>query len=96
MKTKLLPVGTSILAIKNVGPVQDGQPGVVTGVIEQGFAFWKRSMYLCTFFGNIKVAMKPNEVSDFDHGYSKEQLEEPEDGSLSVAEQMRRIRPIKN
>ncbi len=93
MKTKPLSVGSFVVATRNVGPVQDGQPGVVTAVVEQGFAFWKRPFYLCTFIGNVKVAMKPNEVSDFEHGFSKEQLEQSEDPTLSVAEQLERIRP---
>jgi hypothetical protein len=96
MKTKLFPVGTHILAIKNIGPAQDGQPGIVTGVVEVPFFFWKRPMYLCTFFGNIKVAMKPNEVTEFNHGHSQDQMEELEDESLSVAEQLKRIRPLKD
>ena len=91
MKTKQLPVGTFILAIKNVGPVQDGQPGVVTGVVEVPFLFWNRLMYLCTFFGNVKVAMKLKEITEFNHGHTKEQLEESENGSLSPAEKIQRI-----
>jgi hypothetical protein len=95
MKQKRLPVGTLVLATRNVGPVRDGQPGIVTGVVEQRYFFWRRPFYLCTFLGNVKVAMKPNEVSDFDHGRSLEELEQDEDESLSVAEQMQRIRPLK-
>jgi len=96
MKQKLLPVGTLVVATKNVGPVQDGQPGIVTGVVEQRYFFWKRAFYLCTFFGNVKVAMKPNEISDFDHGRSLEELERDEDMNMSVAAQMQRIRPVKD
>lgn len=95
MKPKLLPVGTLVLATKNVGSVRDGQPGIVTGIVEQRYFFWKRPFYLCTFFGNVKVAMKPNEVTDYDHGRSLEELEQDEDESLSVVEQMQRIRPLK-
>ena len=96
MKTELFPVGTLVLATKNIGPVQDGQPGIITGVVEQRyFFFWKRPMYLCTFFGNVKVAMMENEISDFDHGHSKEELEFDKHESLSVAERMQRIRPLK-
>ena len=95
MNLTLLPIGTLVLATKNVGPVRDGQPGIVTGVVEQRYFFWKRPFYLCTFFGNVKVAMKLNEVTDFNHGRSLEELEQDEDGSLSVAEQMQRIRPLK-
>ncbi len=59
-KSPLLLVGTPVLATKNIGPVEDGQPGIITGVIEVKHFFWKRPLYLCTFFGNVKVAMKPN------------------------------------
>jgi len=96
MKQEIFPVGTPVLATKNVGLVQDGQPGIITSVIEQRFFFfWKRPIYLCTFFGNVKVAMMANEISDFDHGHSMEELEFDQHESLSVAEQMRRIRPLK-
>jgi hypothetical protein len=96
MTTTLHPVGTFVLAIKKVGPISDGQPGVVTGIAEAGPVFWRRPVYLCTFLGNVKVAMNPSEVDDYAHGYSREQLEQPEDRSLSVAEQLRRVRPIKD
>ncbi|MBB5446461.1 MULTISPECIES: hypothetical protein [unclassified Paraburkholderia] len=95
MKTKLLPVGTLVVAIQNVGPVRQGQPGVVTGIVEQRFWFRKRPCYLCTFFGNLPVAMRPSEVDDFDHGFSREQLEAPFNPTLSVAEQMKKIRLLK-
>lgn len=96
MKQDIFPVGTPVLATKIIGPVQNGQPGIVTGVVEQRlFLFWKRPTYLCTFFGNVKVAMKANEISDFDHGHSMEELEFDQHESLSVAEQMQRIRPLK-
>ncbi len=68
----------------------------MTGVVERGFAFWKRPIYLCIFFGNVKIAMEADEISDFNHGRSIEELSEPEDKNLSVAEQLKRIRPLKD
>ena len=93
MKASMYPVETLIIAIKNVGPVRDGQPGVVTGYAELGSLFWKRQFYLCTFLGNIRLAVKPSEIDNHDHGYSRQRLEMPEDASLPVAEQLRRIFP---
>ena len=95
MKEKPFPVGTPVVATRNVGSARDGQPGIVTGVVEQRFLFWKRPFYLCTFSGNVKVAMKQNEISDFDHGRSIEELERDEDENLPVAAQLERIRPLK-
>lgn len=94
-KPPLLQVGTPVLATKNIGPVEDGQPGMITGVIEVKHFFWKRPLYLCTFFGNVKVAMKPNEVSDYNHGRSLAELERGIDSTLSLAEQMAQIRPLR-
>ena len=93
MKASMYPVETPVIAIKNVGPVRDGQPGVVTGYAELGSFFWKRSFYLCTFLGNVRLAVNPGEIADHDHGYSRQHLEMPEGSSLPVAEQLRRIRP---
>jgi len=77
MKQELFATGTRILAIKDVGPVTNGQAGIITGYFEQPFFFWKRTMYLCTFQGNVRCAMKPTEVDDFDHGRSIERLMQP-------------------
>ena len=95
MKPKLLPVGALVVATRNVGPVREGQPGIVTGIVEHRFWFWKRPCYLCTFFGNVPVAVRPAEVDDFDHGFSREQLEDPFNPALSVAEQLKKIHSLK-
>lgn len=92
MSAPMLPVSTRVVAVKNVGPVAEGQPGVVTGYVEVPFFFWKRQVYLCTFFGNVRLAMKPAEIEAHEHGYSREQIGQAEDASLSVAEQLRRER----
>src|SRR4051794_1891263 len=90
-----LEIGARVVATKNVGPVRDGQPGIITEVVEQPFFVWRRRMYLCTFLGNVKVAMTKKEISDYDHGYSTEELERGEAESLGVAAEMQQILPLK-
>ena len=66
MKWPLLDIGTLVVATRNVGPVTNGQLGIVMGTQFQQSFFWKRPVYRCTFVGNIKAVMKPNEVVEFD------------------------------
>lgn len=68
----------------------NGQVGIITGIWQQDFLFWKRPTYLCTFIGNVGLAMKPSEVEAFDHGRTLEELQIKLDG-LSVADQLRVI-----
>jgi hypothetical protein len=65
-----LQIGTKVMAVCNFGPVKDGAPGVIIG-LSQG-------RYLCAFADNMKIAARPNEITDYDHGYSLEELEEPD------------------
>ena len=90
-----LPVGTRVIAVTNVGPVLEGQPGVVTGSFEMGRFFWRRKFYMCTFFGNVKIAVRPKEVDAYDHGRTLAEIERGVDSSLSVDEQMQQIRPLR-
>jgi len=92
MLRPLLSIGTKIIAVRNIGPVREGQPGIITGLIQVPFFFWSRTAYLCTFFGNLKIAAYPKEVDDFNHNFSLEALEETQ-SEKSVAEQLRAIRP---
>jgi hypothetical protein len=73
-----VPIGTRIIAIRNVGSVREGQPGIITGSTKVPFLFWKRFYYLCTFAGNVPLAVRPKEVDDDDHGYTLEDLENPD------------------
>jgi hypothetical protein len=76
MAAKLpLPVGTRIIAVRNVGPVLEGARGIITGTVDVPFFFWSRPVYLCTFIGNVKLAVKPKEIDDYDHGYTLERLQ---------------------
>ena len=65
----MLSVGSEIIAIKTVGPVQEGTPGVVKAVTYTPFLFfWSRRAYLCTFAGHINLVVRPNEIGDCEHG----------------------------
>jgi len=72
-----LKPGTKVLAARNFGPIKEGAPGIITGTTEEPHFFWKRPMYLCTFADNVKIAARPNEIDDFDHQYSLDELEQP-------------------
>jgi len=97
MITKLpLPIGTRIVAVRNFGPVQDGAPGIITGTAEYPFFWWSRPYYLCTFAGNLKIAEKPKEIDDFDHGYSMAALENPDFALQALSgEKERRVNSLK-
>jgi hypothetical protein len=56
-RTSLFPVGTRIIAISNVGPVGEGQPGIITSIVNKPFFLWSRPMYLCIFAGNVSLAV---------------------------------------
>ena len=71
-----LPVGTKIIAIRNIGQVREGAPGIITGVVKMPFFFWSKPMYLCTFAENLKIAARPEEIDDYDHGYTLEPIAE--------------------
>jgi hypothetical protein len=72
-----LTVGTKIIAVRSIGPVREGAPGIITGIAEVPFFFRTRPVYLRTFAGNLKIAAQPKEIDDYDHGYALERLENP-------------------
>ena len=66
VKPKLpLPVGAKVQAVRNVGPVKEGTPGIIRGVADISFLWWSRPAYLCTFAGNMKVHARPNEIEAY-------------------------------
>lgn len=68
----VLDVGSEIIAIKTVGPVRKGTRGVVTDMTRVPFLFfWSRTVYLCTFAGNISLAARPGEIGG--HGQAPAQ-----------------------
>jgi hypothetical protein len=82
-----LPVGTKVQAIRNFGPVKKGVPGIVTDVTAISFLWWSRPMYLCTFANNIKVHAPARQIAAYQHGYSIEELEQP-DFASNLSRQM--------
>lgn len=59
----MLRVGSQVVATKTIGPVRRGTPGVITDVTRAPFLFfWSRAVYLCSFAGNISLAVRPGEV----------------------------------
>lgn len=73
-----LPVSTRVVAVRNFGPITEGQPGIITGIAEQRFFWRSKLVYLCTFADGVKAAAKPNEIDNFDHGYTLAELENPD------------------
>jgi hypothetical protein len=80
-----LQIGTRIIAIRNFGPVKEGQPGVITGIAEERWFWRSRLIYLCTFADNVKIAARPREIEDYDHGNSLADLETPDYLSVQAA-----------
>ena len=73
-----MPIGTRVVAVRDFGPVMVGQPGIITGTSEESFLWMSRKVYLCTFADNVKIAARPKEIDDHDHGYSLDDLENPD------------------
>jgi hypothetical protein len=68
--TSPLQIGTRVVAVRNFGPITEGQPGIITGIAEERWLWLSKRIYLCTFADNVKIAARPKEVDDYDHGYS--------------------------
>jgi hypothetical protein len=76
-ETHPLPVGTRVVAVRNVGLVKEGAPGIVTGT-HKGRPYRNNMLvYFCTFADNSKIAARPNEIDKYDHGYTLAELEHP-------------------
>ncbi|MGC2823708.1 MAG: hypothetical protein WA322_05670 [Pseudolabrys sp.] len=82
-----LQVGTKVRAVRNVGPVKKGAPGIITGLTDSPLFWWSRPAYLCTFADNMKVHARPKLIEAFDHGYNLEELDQP-DFTSSLSRQM--------
>lgn len=80
-----LQVGTKVRAVRNVGPVKKGAPGIITGLTDSPLFWWSRPAYLCTFADNMKVHARPKLIEAFDHGYNLEELDQPDFTSSLIA-----------
>lgn len=70
-----LPVGASVVALRDFGPIRKGVFGMVTGTAREPFFQGNRPVYLCTFADNMKSLVRPREIDSCDHGFSLDDLE---------------------
>jgi hypothetical protein len=87
--TQRLPllIGTKVQATRNFGPIKEGTPGIITDVADLSFFCWSRPTYVCTFAENQKVHARPRQIAAYEHGYSIEELEQP-DFASNLSRQM--------
>jgi hypothetical protein len=78
----VLPEGTTVQATRDFGPVRAGAPGVITGVADAPSIYPGGPVYVCTFADNLKTTARPNDIEQFDHGYSLEELQAPDFGPI--------------
>ncbi len=78
-----MAVNTRVIALRQIGTIAEGTPGFIASVDVVPFLFFSRRVYLCTFSGNDRVAVRPSEIGEFDHGYSPAQIESPDGFSIS-------------
>lgn len=72
-----MPIGTTVIAAGNFGPVIQGQLGIVVGR-SPGRSFpWRQRDYVCTFLGGITVVVPKRFILPHDHGYSLRMLSDP-------------------
>jgi hypothetical protein len=78
----LLQPGTRVQAVRNVGSVKEGMPGIVTGA-EKSTSFWRsRPAYQCTFADNTKCVVCPEQIEVCEHRYTLRELEQPNFASV--------------
>ena len=72
-----MPIGTTVIASGNCGPIIEGQLGMVVGRCPRPFLPWRGRNYVCTFLGGITVAIPGRFILPYDHGYSLSMLADP-------------------
>src|SRR5262245_55433271 len=82
-----LLVGTKVQAARNFGPIKEGRPGIITDVVDLSIFCWSRPTYVCTFAENKRVHARPRQIAAYEHGYSIEELEQP-DFASNLSRQM--------
>uniref|UniRef100_Q07MW8 Uncharacterized protein n=1 Tax=Rhodopseudomonas palustris (strain BisA53) TaxID=316055 RepID=Q07MW8_RHOP5 len=70
-----LPVGASVVASRDFGPIRKGVFGMITGTAREPFFQGNRPVYLCTFADNMKSLVRPREIESYSHGFSLDDLE---------------------
>jgi hypothetical protein len=72
-----LPVGTTVAAAMDFGPIVKGQWGIVTGRHAVSALPWRRAVYLCTFLGGLRVTASRAQIVAVRHGRSLQSLDDP-------------------
>jgi hypothetical protein len=77
-----LQVGTKVTAVRNFGPIKEGAPGIITAVADIRTLYPAGPIYSCTFADNMKITARPKDIEEDNHGYSLEELEQPDFGPI--------------
>jgi hypothetical protein len=72
-----LPIGTTIAAAMDFGPIVEGQWGIVTGRQAVSVLPWRRAVYVCTFLGGLRVTAARAQIVALRHGRSLQSLDDP-------------------
>lgn len=83
-----LEPGTKIQAVRNLGSVKKGTPGIIIAKISASYFGLLPSRYQCTFANNIRTSARPKQIQTFDHPYNLEALEDPDFTSILSRQMM--------
>jgi hypothetical protein len=72
-----LPIGTTIAAAVDFGPVVQGQLGIVTHHRTAFLLLGRPAAYGCTFLGGLRVMASRAQIIAVRHGHSLPALEDP-------------------
>jgi len=72
-----LPIGTTIAAAVDFGPVIEGQCGIVTHHHTAVLLLGRPAAYGCTFLGGVRVMASRAQITVVQHGHGLPALEDP-------------------
>jgi hypothetical protein len=72
-----LPIGTTIAAAVDFGPVIEGQSGIVTHHHTAFLLLGRPAAYGCIFLGGVRVMASRAQITAVQHGHSLPALEDP-------------------
>jgi hypothetical protein len=72
-----LPIGTTIAAAVDFGPVIQGQLGIVTHHHTAFLLLARPAAYGCTFLGGVRVMASRAQITAVGHGHGLPALEDP-------------------
>jgi hypothetical protein len=77
VKPIVLQAGTKVRAVHDFWHIKDGAPGIITGVADVPGVYPGGPVYTCTFADNATTTARPNDISEDDHGYTLQELQQP-------------------